>query len=171
LSSQTCSVSSKALWEKWKDLDFFKLKRFVEKQLFVQQMKLAKPNNFVPKLLLQNPKNMLFSFKPKKRLVSPSKANVFCQNASAYKKWKTCVELNIMEKQKKPSIFVQTIRFDFLQLAPERWPHRGLQLTFNGLLLCRDFLFVSPELKPIGKPMYKIYSSAHLRSVSQNCCR
>jgi hypothetical protein len=33
----------------------------------------------------------------------------------------------------------------------------------NGLLLCRDFLIVSPELKPIEKPKYKIYSVAQKR--------
>jgi hypothetical protein len=42
----------------------------------------------------------------------------------------------------------------------------SLLLTVNGLLLCRDFIFVSPELKQIEKPKYKIYSVAHLRSVT-----
>jgi len=41
-----------------------------------------------------------------------------------------------------------------------------LQPTLNGLLLCRDFIIVSPELKPIEKPKYKIYSVVHLRSVT-----
>jgi hypothetical protein len=46
------------------------------------------------------------------------------------------------------------------------------QVAYNvdGLLLCRNFMIVSPELKPIEKPKYKIYSIVHLRSVSRNRC-
>jgi hypothetical protein len=33
------------------------------------------------------------------------------------------------------------------------------------LLLCRYFIFVSLEQKPIEKPKYKIYSAGQLRSV------